>query len=84
MAAIKQRFSAVLTICLDYCHSLLSWEGFDKAHSAFASAVVQGNCQDYLTMVYSNEVHTSQKIADVFQVSSNQEPVHYKNKIGLP
>ena len=74
MAAIKQRFSAVLTICLDYCHSLLSWEGFDKAHSAFASAVVQGDCQDYLTLVYSDQVQTSQEITEILQVSNNQGP----------
>ena len=62
----------MLAICLDYCHSLLFWEGEDDVPSAYVKAVSDTQDDSFLTMLYNDEVHTYQQVTDALQVSTAQ------------
>ena len=59
----------MLAICLDYCHSLLFWEGNDDVPSAYVQAVAHRQGDFFLTMLYNDEVHTYQQVTDALQVA---------------
>ena len=67
VADVQDRCDLMLSICLDFCHSLLFWEANEEIPAIYAQAIAQPKDDVFLTMLYNDEVHTYQQVTDALQ-----------------